>query len=155
DQALLERPASRIVGARVFISLDPARRSTDFLTAQPADSVLFIRRDLVDRRHDRTSSRIGLLAGMDRPGFERVAAVHKALLCAYLADERGGHFRTGYFRTGNRNGNEALPGCGSYSGSPDKKVRTSCLVMTPAGLPSTSTTAAPAALSARAATLTG
>src|SRR5215472_10306246 len=42
-----------------------------------------------------------------------------------------------------------------YPASPDRNVRTSCLVITPAGLPSTSTTAAPAASSARAATLTG
>ena len=83
-QALLERAPGRVVGARVLVALDPARRVAEFLAAQPADAVLLVGRDLVDRRHHRAGYRVRLLASVDRECLEPVLCISAPLRVASL-----------------------------------------------------------------------
>ena len=60
---LLERAPRRVGGAAVLVA-----------AAQPADAVLLVRRDLVDRRRDGARLRVGVVAGVHDAGCRGAAA---------------------------------------------------------------------------------
>ena len=66
-EALLEGRPGGVGRARVLVA-----------AAEPADAVLLVGGDLVDRRHDGTGRRVGLLPGVDGAGGETVVAARGA-----------------------------------------------------------------------------
>src|SRR5215469_3761110 len=132
--ALLERPSRRIRGARVLVSLDPAPRPcTDPAqpaAAQPSHAVLLVGGHLVDRRDYGARDGIGLLPRVDRQCLESVALLGLRHVTCRLPDHQAGP-------------------------QPARYMSTSCLVIIPAGFPSTRTTAAPAFSSAAIPALIG